>query len=301
MVTMEPAPGLTPEPSASRVQVHPGNREQLRAWDGEEGLCWAADPDTFELTLADYDPALFAAAAITPTGRILDIGCGTGGTTVEAARRAARGSALGVDLSSPMLAVARRRADAEGLQNVSFLQADAQIHPFQPASFDVAIGRTSAMFFADRVAALANVRRALTAGGRLVLLVWQPPHRNEWFLEFTAAMAAGRTLPPPPPDAPHPFTMADPAVDRDVLTAAGYSDVVVTGLQRTMNLGADPGHAYDWALGLLAWMLDGLDGPAQDRARRVLRRTIDTHHGRDGVRFASATWLITAHNPSAAV
>jgi SAM-dependent methyltransferase len=97
------------------------------------------------------------------------------------------------------------------------VQADAQIDPFEADAFDVAIGRTSAMFFADRVAALANVGRALRTGGRLVLLVWQGPSSNEWFLELTEPLSAGRYLPPPPPGGPHPFTLADPAVARDVL------------------------------------------------------------------------------------
>jgi SAM-dependent methyltransferase len=295
MVTTHPAS----EPFTGPVLVDPGNLAQLRAWDGEEGAYWAAHADTFELSVADYDQAIFDAAAITPSERVLDIGCGTGGTALEAARRAHRGSVLGVDLCSAMLTVARGLAEAQSLHNVSFLQADAQIHPYPRASFDVAIGRTSAMFFADRVAALANVRRALTAGGRLVLLVWQPPQRNEWFLELTGAMAAGRTLPTPPPDAPHPFALADPAVARDVLSTAGYAEVAVRGLERTMNLGSHPQEAYEWALGLLAWMLDGLDDETRHRAQEALHRTIDTHHGADGVRFGSATWLLTARNPAA--
>jgi SAM-dependent methyltransferase len=195
-----------------------------------------------------------------------------------------------------MLAVARRRADAEGLRNVEFLQADAQIHPFGPASFDVAISRTAAMFFSDRVAALANVRRALKPGGRLVLLVWQRPDRNAWFLELTSALAAGRRLPAPPPDVPSPFAMADPAVVRDVLSQAGYTGVAVHGIDGEMYLGPDPDQAYAFTLGLLGWMLDGLDAVRRDLARRALRTVIDAHAGPDGVAFGSAVWLVTARS-----
>jgi ubiquinone/menaquinone biosynthesis C-methylase UbiE len=119
-------------------------------------------------------------------------------------------TALGVDLSSRMIAEARRRAEAEGVTNVRFEQADAQIYPFDPEAFDVAISRTSAMFFGDPVAAFTNTARALRPGGRLVLLTWQSLPRNEWLLEWTAALTAGRGLPTPPPGAPGPLSLSEP-------------------------------------------------------------------------------------------
>ena len=135
---------------------------------------------------------------------MLDVGCGTGQTTRDAARAASAGSALGVDLSSRMLDHARRRATEEGVTNVTFAQADAQIHPFEPGAYDVAISRTAAMFFGDHVAAFSNIGRALRSGGRLVLVTWQPLPGNEWIREISGALAAGRDLPAPPPDAPAP-------------------------------------------------------------------------------------------------
>jgi SAM-dependent methyltransferase len=278
------------------LQVHPAHSDQLRAWDGPEGEYWATNAEAFDRSVAGYDEAFFDAAAITATDRVLDIGCGTGGTARAAARRATRGSVLGVDLSSAMLTVARRQADTEGLGNVDYLQGDAQIHPFEPASFDVAISRTAAMFFSDPVAALANAHRALGSQGRLVLLVWQLPERNAWFRELTTALAAGRRLPAPPSDPPSPFSMADPAVVRGVLSGAGYTDVTVRGLDGEMHLGADPEEAYAFTLGLLGWMLDGLDATRQDVAREALRATIDAHAGIGGVAFGSAVWLVAARS-----
>jgi SAM-dependent methyltransferase len=280
--------------TTSTIPVHPGNLEQLHAWDGEEGAYWAANADAFERGIAGFDPAFLDAAAIGRADRVLDIGCGTGSTSLAAARRAPAGAVLGVDLSAAMLAVARRNAEQQGLVNVEFLQGDAQIHPFARAAFDVAISRTAAMFFADRVAALSNIGRGLVPGGRLVLLVWQPPQRNEWFLELTGALAAGRQLPAPPPDAPHPFTLADPAVSRDVVTAAGYTDVTVDGVDGVMDLGPDPRGASDLMLGLLGWMLQGLDDDGRARAVDALRRTVEAHTGPDGVRFGAGVWLIRA-------
>jgi SAM-dependent methyltransferase len=276
------------------VPVHATNVAQLRAWDGDEGAYWAARPDHFERAIAAYDQAFFDAAAIEPNERVLDIGCGTGSTTRAAARAASRGSVVGVDLSSAMLDVARRRAAADGLDNVRFEQADAQIHPFEREAYDVAIGRTSAMFFGDRVAALANVGRALRPGGRLVLLTWQPLPSNEWIREFTTAMAAGRDLPPPPPDAPGPFTLAEPDVIRAVLGAAGYTDVVLDARHEPMWFGTDADDAYQLVSGLLAWMLDGLDAEGRTRALDSLRASVAAHATGDGVLYESAAWIIRA-------
>lgn len=275
------------------IQVAPGNRQQLDAWDGEEGAFWANNADAFEKAIAGFDPALFEAAAIGVTDRVLDVGCGTGSTAREAARRATQGVVVGVDLSSAMLAEARIRAAGEGLTNLSFRQADVQVHPFDAGEFDVAIGRTSAMFFADRIAALANIRRGVRQGGRIALLVWQPPTRNEWFLELTGAMAAGRDLPAPPPDMPHPFSLADPVAARESLGAAGWVDVTVEGLDGQMALGPDADSAFDFVLGLLGWMLDDLDDDGRRRARNNLRRTIDAHARPSGVAFAASVWLVT--------
>ena len=279
------------------LPVHSSNIEQLRAWDGEEGGYWAAHADYFERALAAYDEAFIAAAAIGHGDRVLDIGCGTGKDTREAARITQAGSALGVDLSSAMLDVARQRAAAEGIDNARFEQADAQIHSFESQAFDVAIGRTSAMFFGDRVAALTNVGRALRPGGRLALLTWQPITGNEWIREFTGALGADRGLPAPPPDAPGPFALAEPATIRSVLAAAGYTDTAVEAHEAPMWFGVDADDANGFVLGLLDWMLEGLDDPARSRAHEALRATLDAHETPDGVLYQSAAWVIRASRP----
>jgi ubiquinone/menaquinone biosynthesis C-methylase UbiE len=133
----------------SSLPVDASNAEQLRAWDGDEGACWAARADHFDRSVARHHQRLMAAAEIGWAERVLDVGCGTGRTTRDAARATGAGSALGVDLSAAMLAVARRRAAEEGLTNARFEQVDAQVHPFVPEAFDLAISRTGAMFFGD--------------------------------------------------------------------------------------------------------------------------------------------------------
>jgi ubiquinone/menaquinone biosynthesis C-methylase UbiE len=238
------------------------NTEQAKAWDGDEGAYWADNADRFDRAVAAHHDPFMAAAKITPTDRVLDIGCGTGQTTRDAARTAVSGSALGVDLSARMIEFARQAATGEGLHNVRFEQADAQSHPFTPAAFDVAMSRTGAMFFGGPVAAFTNIARALRPSGRLVLLTWQRPAANEWIRELSGALAAGRDLPLPPPEAPGPFALSDPDRVRTVLTGAGFTDVELDTRSVPMWLGHDTDDAYRFALGLMGWMRAGRSRPA---------------------------------------
>ncbi|MFD5413375.1 class I SAM-dependent methyltransferase [Streptomyces nojiriensis] len=281
----------------STLQVAPSNAEQARAWDGQEGAYWAEHADRFDRALGPYRTRLLAAADVSAADHVMDIGCGTGETTRDVAGQAGSGLALGVDLSAAMLRVARQRAADAGLHNVDFMQADAQVHAFSPASFDVAVSRTGTMFFADPVAAFRNIGGALRPGGRLVQLVWQPPTGNEWLLSFTRALAAGRPLPTPPPDAPGPFSMADPTRVRTVLSAAGFTEIQLEPHSEAMWFGEDAADAERFVLGLHGWMLDGLDAEGRRRAVDDLRTTLTAHESDDGVLYASATWIIRATRP----
>jgi SAM-dependent methyltransferase len=281
-------------PTTSSLRADSSNAEQAKAWDGGEGAYWAAHADQFDRTIAAYHLPFLEAAAIGTGEQVLDIGCGTGQTTRDAARRAPAGGALGVDLSAEMIALARRLAAADGLPNARFKQADAQIYPFGEGSFDVAISRTGAMFFGDPPAAFANIARALRHQGRLVLLTWQPLPANEWVTELTAALAAGRDLPAPAPQAPGPFALADPGRVRRLLTGTGFRRIKVDPIQAPMWFGASPGDAYEFALGLLGWMLDGLNENRRAQALGALRATVTTHSTADGVIYKSGAWLIRA-------
>ncbi|MBO0807205.1 MAG: class I SAM-dependent methyltransferase [Actinobacteria bacterium] len=214
---------------ATATPVDPSNLSQLKSWDGAGGGFWVDNADRFDKGVAGYRPSFMAAAAIEETSHVLDIGCGTGQETRDAARAAPAGAALGVDLSSGMVELARRRAQLEGLGNVSFEQADAQVRPFSAQGFDVAISRHGAMFFGDPVAAFTNIGLALRPGGRLVLLTWQPFERQDWLSSFFTALAGGGPVPVPPSDAPSPFALSDPERVRALLVAAGFVDVHMDG------------------------------------------------------------------------
>lgn len=276
------------------------NGEQAGAWNGDEGAYWAENADQFDRAVRAYRHALFTAARIAPGQRVLDIGCGTGETTREAAQRAAPGHARGVDLSAAMLRVARQRAAAQGSTNVQFEQADAQTMTLAAESFDVAISRTGTMFFADPVAAFGNIGRALRPGGRLVQLVWQEPRRNEWVVELAGALAAGRDLPTPDPSRPGPFSLSDPDRLRRLLAEAGFGDIALVDHRRPMHFGDTAERAFQFVVGMLGWMLEGTDEATRDRGLHDLRGTIEAHRGPAGVRYHSAMWLVTAERPAAA-
>ena len=244
------------------------------AWDGNEGAFWVAQARRFDETLANCHGPFLTAAAVREDDRVLDVGCGNGKATRDVARIVVNGSALGVDLSSQMLALARQTAAAEGLDNVEFRHADAQIHPFETRAFDVVISRMGSMFFGDPIAAFANLHRALRSGGRLALLTWQGGTDNEWLTEFRSALAVGRDLPTPPPDAPSPFALSDPQRVRAILDAAGFVGVSFQSLHEPMSFGPDPDDALDFVSGLTGWMREGLDEADRDAALAALRATI---------------------------
>lgn len=275
-------------------EVDPSNLEQSEAWDGDEGDYWARHAAHFDRSVADYHRMLLEAAAVTATSTVLDIGCGTGQTTRDAARLAHEASALGVDLSSPMLHVARWRAEQEGVANVVFLHADAQTHPFEAGSFDVALSRSGVMFFGDPESAFNNIGAALKPSGRLVMAVWQGLAENEWFHAIGGCLAAGRELPAPPPGAPGPFALSDPDRVRGILASAGFDKPRFDGVREPMHFGSSVDEAHAFLVGLTGWMLEGLDESGRAGALDALRENLRVHLTADGIDYGSAMWLITA-------
>jgi SAM-dependent methyltransferase len=275
------------------------NVEQAAAWDGDEGSSWARDWQHHDTCIRVYHEAMQAAAAVVDGEVVLDVGCGNGQSTRAAAGATPSGSVLGVDLSSPMLERARALARAEGLANVEYVQADAQVHPFVTGSFDLAMSRFGSMFFADKVAAFANIARALRPGGRLLLVTWQPLARNTQFVALFDALSQGRDLPKPPPGAPGPFGLADPDLAADLLHDAGFVDLghePVTG-EFCAGTDLDDAFAFLSRTTIAHSLLAGLDGNSRSAGLAALRDTLASHETDRGVVFDSAAWMYTARCP----
>ena len=248
--------------------------------------------DFYDAELARHNRHLRIAAGVGPNDRVLDIGCGTGQTTREAARAATQGEAVGVDTSAEMLEVARRRSAAEGLRNVVFEQADAQFNPFPAASFDLCISRFGVMFFADPAAAFANIGRAMRPGARLVWMVWQSREHNAWSGAIRQALAPGTAV---SAGGPNPFSLGDPSTAKDLLSTAGFMSIDFVDVREPVFYGPDVDAASE-ALAGLYLVKDALartDEPPGKPLKR-LRDLLEAHMTPEGVFFDSRAWIITA-------
>ncbi|MDO8379011.1 class I SAM-dependent methyltransferase [Phenylobacterium sp.] len=274
------------------------NPDQVAYWNAGAGDTWASLQDRLDHQLEPLGLRAMAALAPTPGERILDVGCGAGQTSLAlTAAVAPGGSVLAVDISHPLLEVARRRA--EGLANLTFQEADAQTAPFEAASLDAAFSRFGVMFFADPPAAFANIRRALKPGGRLAFVCWRRPDENPF---MTLPMAAAIThlpapqAPPPAPDphAPGPFAFADPERVRGILAAAGFGRVEITPHDQKIGSGdLDQALTVALKIGPLGAMLR--EHPdRRDAVVDAVREALRPHAGPEGVKLPSATWIATA-------
>jgi len=271
------------------------NTAQTDAWNGDDGRHWVEHRERYEAMLAGLTDRLLAAAAIDPGGRVLDVGCGCGGTTRRAARQASTGEVLGVDVSEVMLAEARRLAELEATGNVGFTAADAQVYPFESAGFDVAISRNGVMFFDDPRAAFANIVRALRPGGRLALLCWQDLSCNEFLTLPLSAIATHVRLPALTGDGAGPFSLADPARIRALLTDAGLQQVTVEPLVTPIRIGRDVDDVVDYlhSVPMARTLLASADQASTDAIDATLRDTLRPHQSAHGVRLGAAAWLVT--------
>jgi SAM-dependent methyltransferase len=204
------------------------------------------------------------------------------------------GSALGVDISAPAIERARELAEAQGVGNAAFEQADAQVCRFPRERFDLAVSRFGTMFFGDPVAAFANIGRALRPDGRLVMMVWQAHDRNEWSTAIRRCLAAAPAGAASP--GPDPFSLADPPVVTGILEDAGFADVTFADVREPMYFGPDVATALDWIRGFACTSeaLGRLDSDAGARALGRLRVILAEHNGSRGVRFGSRAWIVTA-------
>ena len=231
-----------------------------------------------------------------PHDHVLDIGCGAGQTTRDAARLVVMGSVVGVDISVSMIERARRLTEAAGLHNVTFEQADAQDHRFAAEQFHVAISRFGTMFFADPVAAFTNIARGMRRRGRLVMMVWRDHHRNEWSVSIEEAIAADADVPAAFVRTFDPFSLADQTTTTRILETAGLGDATYTDVHEPVYYGPDVAAALEWVSGFscVSAKLQSSDAGSRARTRERLRQTLAAHASEDGVWFDSRAWIVAA-------
>ncbi|GAA3257790.1 class I SAM-dependent methyltransferase [Nonomuraea helvata] len=270
------------------------NTHQAEAWNGYEGKHWADHHDRYDAVNSGFNDYLLQ--SVRAGDRVLDVGCGNGQVSRLAARRA--GHVTGVDLSAPMLGRARAAAADEGVANIDFEQGDAQVHPFPADSYDLAISRFGIMFFADPVAAFANIARALRPGGRVAFLSLRGMADNDLGPVF-AAMACHLPKPEPVPDGDGPTSLSDPIRIHEVFTAAGFTGVTATPVEALQVWGRDAQDAADFlaAWGPVRFLLDRVDATAASRARAALVDALLPYGQADAVRLRGAAYLITATRP----
>jgi SAM-dependent methyltransferase len=271
----------------------------IRYWNDDAGPEWTRHQDRIDESLRPFGEGAMDALDLRPGQAVLDVGCGCGTTTLTLADRVGLdGRVAGVDVSAPMLALARRRA--VGRANVEFHEADAQTAAL-PLVADRLFSRFGIMFFADPPTAFGNLGRAVVPGGRLAFVCWQAPSRNPWISVIAAAAASAvPDMPPPPPlDSPGPFAFSSVDRVRGILTEAGWADVAIEGYEASQRLGSslDDALAHIGHLGALRRVLAAAGASRVDAVYDSVREALVPYVGSDGVVADAAAWIVTATRP----
>jgi len=269
--------------------------EQQKLWNGTAGHGWVAAQHVLDDLFRPFENLLVESIPAGLEGVLLDVGCGTGATTLAAARRGGPGlHCTGVDISAPMLDLARTRAAKEGI-DAEFVCADAQAHRFQPASYRRIISRFGVMFFDDPVRAFANLRGACAEDGSMRFIAWRGPAENPFMT--TAERAAAPFLPELPkrePGAPGQFAFADRDRVDGILAESGWSDVTIAPIDISCTLPEAELAGYFTRLGPLALVLPQLEPGLRGEVVHAVRAGFEPFVDGDTVSFTAACWLVDA-------
>jgi len=270
------------------------NQAQAELWNGLAGRNWVEQNALLDRLLEPLVQPLVDDVRRQGARDVLDVGCGAGATTFAVARSLrGQGRCTGLDLSAPLIDLARRRAVETGVDNADFIVADAQLHAFPPARFDAVISRFGVMFFDDPVAAFANLRRAARTDARLAMVAWRRIEDNPF---MTAAERAAAPLlpeaPPRAPDAPGQFAFADRQRVSGILTAAGWREVDLQPLDVACEMPADDLATYAVRMGPVSLALPTLDADRRDAVIEAVRRGFEPFVSDGVARFTAACWMI---------
>lgn len=268
--------------------------EQAEYWKGAGGKMWLGAYDRIQRGIADFSELALKAANARSGERVLDVGCGTGGTTAELARAVgAEGRVLGVDISEPLVAAAR----AQNLANATFEVGDATTYALEARSFDLVFSRFGVMFFADPVAAFRNLRQAMKPASRLVFIAWRTPQENPW--AAVPMQAALPFLPPmerPGPEDPGQYSFGDRARVERILTQAGFAGLSIEPVDMMLNQGKDVPDVLEriGQFGPLARAFKDVAPEQIAKAKVAIGEALKPYVTPDGVKLAGACWLVTA-------
>jgi SAM-dependent methyltransferase len=273
------------------------NEDQIKFWNEKGGEEWVALQARMDANLSAIHDALMPFAAPKAGEAVLDIGCGTGTTTLALADAVgASGRVTGLDISRPMLDLAKSRA--AGRANTRFEVADASAYAFHN-EYDLLFSRFGVMFFDDPIGAFANLHRALKPGGRVAFACWRTPPENLWASAPVGAARPFLPTPPPPPDplAPGPFAFADPQRILSILSDVGFHDVVTEKFDGVMDMGTDldQAAAYTLRIGPLARAAAEAEDAAKVKIAAAVKDALARFQGADGrVAPPVACWLVRA-------
>ena len=282
--------------------TRPTDNEQTTLWNGLAGRAWVESQALLDSLFAPFENLLVEAASASSGGRVLDVGCGTGSTTLAVARLlGAKGRCVGIDISDPMITAAQARAERENAP-VTFIRADAQSHGFEPAIFDMLISRFGVMFFDDPARAFANLRRASTDDAELRFIAWRSPAENPFMT--TAERAAAPLLPNLParrPGAPGQFAFADRNRVHAILEESGWAGIDIQPIDVACSLPEKELGHYITRLGPVGLILQQADNRTRTQVIETVRAAFEPYvHGAE-VRFTAACWMIGARNEAARV
>ncbi|MGH6797270.1 MAG: class I SAM-dependent methyltransferase [Roseiarcus sp.] len=285
----------------SAAPVHADNSAQAEYWNSVAGPKWTDHQEHQDQVLRPVSDRLIAAADPKPGDRVIDVGCGCGATTIDlAAKVSPGGEVLGLDISGPMLARARERAQHLPIR---FELADATVYDFEPRRADLAVSRFGVMFFADPAHSFANLRKGLKPGGRLAFACWREAKQNPFFV--LPLREAGKHAPPLPeidPEAPGPFAFAAEARVRRILTDAGYADIALEPQDLELDIavgrGLDAAVNAAMTVGPTSRMLAGQSEAVRAAATADIRKALAAHARGDTVPLGAAIWVVTATNPA---
>ncbi|MFM0208256.1 class I SAM-dependent methyltransferase [Paraburkholderia sediminicola] len=279
---------------------HQNANTQTAIWNGSSGRAWVAAQEVLDQMFKPFEDLLVDRMCAGSGPRVLDVGCGTGSTTLAAARRlGAKGQCIGADISAPMIAAAQARAERDG-STARFICADAQTHAFEPASFDRIMSRFGVMFFDKPVEAFANLRLAAREGAELCCIAWRSASDNPFMT--TAERAAAPLLPNLParqPGTPGQFAFADRQRVSSILEQSGWAGIDILPLDVDCTLPEQALVGYFTQLGPVGLFLEEADERTRTQVIETVRAAFDPYaHGTE-VRYTAACWMISARAPSA--